>query len=287
MSSDLAIGIAVITGLSVFSYGAGRRISNRADILRPWLFAAALLFTIAFAWTLSGRLAWAVILPMASVVLWSNLMPALLSFCAGMASTSNALNRWHRPATIGLLAALTAGYTLMPVVRPLVAPAETAQVSEWSGNICLQSHSSTCAPAAAVTLLRSAGIEAEEHDLTRACMTSDYGTEALGLFRGLVIASKPYLHRPRVASSDPKKWQDANQLPNVALVRFQTVRPTNHPGAMNRFLGPQGEGHAVVILGRGETGRWLIADPAFGTTSWSYEELMSRFTGDAIYLTRD
>jgi hypothetical protein len=50
------------------------------------------------------------------------------------------------------------------------------------------------------------------------------------------------------------------------------------------LLGPRSEGHAIVVLGRDVHGNWLIADPAFGTTSWTDDQFQSRFTGDAIYL---
>jgi hypothetical protein len=40
----------------------------------------------------------------------------------------------------------------------------------------------------------------------------------------------------------------------------------------------------VVVLQRDAEGTWIIADPAFGKTSWSDQVFRDRFTGDAIYL---
>jgi hypothetical protein len=50
------------------------------------------------------------------------------------------------------------------------------------------------------------------------------------------------------------------------------------------LLGPRSEGHAIVVIGQDAEGNWEIADPAFGKTTWSREEFLGRFTGDAIYL---
>lgn len=145
----------------------------------------------------------------------------------------------------------------------------------------MQSHSSTCAPAAAATLLKLAGIDADEMSMTQACLTSTHGTVPLGLYRGLAAAAESSEQQPKIASSNPDTWLATDQLPNVALVQF--AKPIGHPGF---FMGPTAEGHAVVVLERAANGDWIIVDPAFGKTRWSDEQFRNRFTGDAIYLSR-
>ena len=96
-------------------------------------FAISLLLALLFAWTFSGRLIWAAIFPAASVIFWSNLMPLLLSFAAGLSSKTPGLARWHRPATIAALLMLAVGYTLTPVARRSCAPVQFASVPQWRG----------------------------------------------------------------------------------------------------------------------------------------------------------
>ncbi len=281
MTIDLAIGIIAITVLSVLAFAAGRRTSEQLRSMRPMCFAISLLVTLLFAWALSGKLLWATVFPTGAAIFWSNLMPPLLSFAAGLSSRTPGLTHWHRPATVIALSSLALAYTMTPILRPLLVPAKVASVTQWRGDVCLQSHPSTCAPAAAVTLLRLAGVESEEWNLAEACLTSCHGTVPLGLFRGLSTATHGVALQPSVASSHPEQWNAGGQLPNIALVRFPHMR--GH-GSLKRLLGPRGEGHAIVVLDRLSDGNWLIADPAFGNATWSDQAFRDRFTGDAIYL---
>ncbi len=60
MAIDLLVGILVITALSVLSYVAGRVIRlSRVSVY----FVASLLTCLFFAWTLSGKLGWAALMP--------------------------------------------------------------------------------------------------------------------------------------------------------------------------------------------------------------------------------
>ncbi len=181
---------------------------------------------------------------------------------------------------------LVVGYLLDPVARVFVAPLPRttngeSQFDQWRNNICLQSHPATCAPAAAATLLRFARIPSSERTLANACITSQLGTMPLGLYRGLAIASAHRSVRPAVVSSNPDRWEADQQLPNIALVRFDH---SPRIGPLRRLLGPSGDGHAVVVLGRTRDGDWRIADPAFGRTIWSDQLFRERFTGDGIFL---
>lgn len=281
MPIDLTAGIIGITALSVLGFMFGRQINSQRPTQRPIRFPIALLLALLFAWSLSGNLSWALLLPDASVVSWANIMPILLCLTAGLASASRALEGTPRAATIVALILLAIGYAVTPLARPMLVPAIVAANSRWSGDICLQSHPSTCGPAAAATLLRLADIPANERNLAEACLTSRQGTEPLGLYRGVAAVASQYGRQPRVASSNPESWTDRGQLPNIALVRLPTG-PSSDP--LQRLLGPRGEGHAVVVLGRSADGQWAIADPAFGRTHWTDEEFRRRFTGDAIYL---
>jgi len=281
MSLDLEISIIWTLSLSVLAYVSGRQLNAARRGVGSILFVASLLGTLVFAWRFSGRLHWTESLPGARVVFWSSLMPIILCFTAGLARRTRCMSQRARVVTMLGLAGLAAAYTLMPVVRPIMAPIELSAQTRWSGGICLQSHSSSCAPAAAVTLLRMSGVVADERELAQACLTSQHGTEPVWLFRGLKRhATEPYAS-VRVASDEPDRWGDQGQLPNISLIQFQCS-----DAALSFLMGARGEGHAVVVFGRDSGGNWIIGDPAFGRTTWSDDQFRSRFTGDAIFLAQ-
>ena len=181
-----------------------------------------------------------------------------------------------------------------PVVRPAIAPLSVNPAGESKGLVVLQSHDSTCAPASAATLLGLNGIQSNEAEMIGPCLTSEFGTEALGLYRGIKIGCKGTNLEVGVADRNPKQWAATGQLPNVALVRFPSdefessvsqselrrANPNWFSGIHNRA-----DGHAVVIVDY-QDGSWTIADPAVGLVKWSDSELQTRFTGEAIYLFR-
>jgi hypothetical protein len=267
-----------LSGLSVLTFVAGRWV--RSPRISLWFFGV-LLTSLVFAWTFSGNLAWAALLPDPSVVFLSNLMPLLLSFAAGLISERGALSKRSRPLAMASFLMLAAAYTLTPYVRPFFFQVEPDRVTQWKADVCLQTHPSTCAPAAAVTLLHLQGMASSERQLVKTCLTSSLGTEPLGLYRGLSLAVRPSGHHAYVASDDPHQWERNGELPNISLVRLGAYPRT---GSSRWLLGSRSEGHAIVVLGRDSRGNWLIADPAFGKTTWSDEQFQNRFTGDAVYL---
>lgn len=270
-------------GLGWLGWAAGRQLGLR-HAKSPLLFAMFITLTLVTAWSLSGRLHWASVLPFTDVIYWSNWMPAILGLTAGVATTAPGLNRWHRPATIGLLLALGIGFLAGPVARPLLAPTGVTRIQSvgWRDGVCLQSHESSCGAAAAATLLAQFDIDVDETTMIRECWTSALGTEPLGLYRGLSRAGRIGDHRAVPTSRDPLRWKAGNQLPNVAIVKLKKLNPTDY---LTNWFGAQHERHAVVVLGRSESGNWRIADPAVGLTEWSHDRLRRRFTGEAITLT--
>ena len=282
MGLDMLIGIVGITSLSVLAYVAGRRIGKSVSSRRPLLFVQSILLSLAFAWTLEGKLSWAVAIPNSAAICWSNFMPVLLGFTAGLARWSSSLGEFKRPLVAGVLGCIAAAYILVPVVRPIAAPANVnpSEVN-WIDGICLQSHPSTCGAASAATLLHRHGVQATESEMIDACLTSRAGTVPLGLYRGIALKADQSGRRAGIASREPSEWNRLGQLPNVALVQFDSPAGNRSP---SRLLGPHGEGHAVTVIGRADDGRWIIGDPAVGQIYWNDEEFRSYFTGDAIYL---
>ncbi len=278
---DLITALVVILALSFLAFLAGKRLGQDVCSSRPLLFSESLVFTLLFAWFMAGGLFWARAVPGSGVVYWSNLMPIMLAFTAGLGVATPGLDRWRRPMTVTVLGSMAVLYLLLPIARPLMAPAGLVDSGHWSDRICLQSHEATCGAAAAATLLNLHGIPATEQEMIGRCLTSRHGTEPLGLYRGLKLATQPFHADVKIASRDPAEWIRQGQLPNVALIRFANSHQT---GPIRRLLGPRGEGHAIVVLDF-QDGQWILGDPAVGRVSWSDADFRRRFTGDAIYLT--
>jgi hypothetical protein len=271
----------------VSAFAMGHRINRPEHGRSPRfvLFAVSLLFCLAFSWIYAGNLSWAYAIPVSGVVYWSNFMPVLLGFAAGAACHTAGLNGFGRPLTIASLMLIAVSYLVIPVGRPIVLPV-TVSEAVWDDEVCLQSHESTCAAASAATLLRLNEIDADEASMVGPCLTSQQGTESLGLYRGLRLASQNTSRQVRVAQSNPTDWLMLDQLPNIALVKFaeNEYAGANTPRRIRWMSGVTGEGHAVVVLGH-ENGQWIIGDPAVGRVRWSDADLRRRFTGEAIYMT--
>ena len=305
---DLTTAICVITSLSILAFWAGRRmtaeisdaeISDAQSSERPLhvatirspalLFVIALLYCLAFSWMWAGKLSWARVLPFSGVVYWSNLMPILLGFTAGVACNTGGLRGWSKPLATCSLGLVAVAYLLIPISRPIIAPAAVDPVGQWKNDVCLQSHGSTCGAAAAATLLQFNGIASSEREMVRHCLTSEFGTDALGIYRGLKLGAtkspKYNARKVHIASRQPSDWISSQQLPNVALVQFDRRVLANQSTSQSTrwFMGHRGEGHAVVVLGY-EDGNWIIGDPAVGRVSWSDKDFRRRFIGDALFL---
>lgn len=299
MGWDLWIAIGFIATISVLAFIAGRRLGLSVYRNRPLLFAECLIFSLVFAFGLSGRLTWANAFPTPAALGWSNWLPIFLGFCAGLASAVTAIRarlRWFVSLTMG---ALGAGFLLLPAVRPSLFPVELENKATWHDGVCMQSHEASCGPAAAATLLhqtamltptrlRFSGVQyasapwvSAERLMSEACLTSQHGTSPLGLVRGLRLVVSGSSRRVGIADTQPHRWIGQDQLPNVAVVRFQSQRES---GSVRRLLFRDGDAHAVVVHSRTQEGKWLVADPAVGWKVWSDDELCDVFTGEAIYL---
>ncbi len=285
---DLAFAITAMSSLGLAAFLFGISVSSKSNSRSSLLFIFFLLLTLEVAWYQAGSLAWADWFADSAVVYWSNLMPVLLGMTAGLAMNAPGLGRWHRPFSAAVLGMLGIGYILSPVARPVVAPAVLDIDTTWADDVCLQSHPASCGAAAAATLLRLNGVKSTEQEMADVCLTSAHGTMPLGLYRGLSLVASRHGRSANVAANDPGQWLRMRQLPVAAMIQFPPDFATDlESGPLKRLLGPRGEGHAIVIIGKTDAGRWIIGDPAVGRICWTDKELRDRFTGEAIYLSRD
>jgi hypothetical protein len=281
--SELAFAAVAMTVLTLLAYRLGQCWRLKSQRAENAVLIASVGLAFWLAWSYFGRLVWAETMATSAALYWSNMTPVALGLTSGLVGHSPGLRRRLRPVVTVCLMALAIGYVATPIARPILFPLKLKTQALWKNGVCLQSHVASCAPAAAVTLLSEHGIDAHEGALADVCLSSTLGTAPLGLYRGLKTVASEHGYQARVAKRDPALWAISGQLPNVAIVKFESI-----PGQpiRNRFLGSQTSGHVVTILAQTDSGRWLIGDPAIGKISWSDDELRRRFTGEAIYLSR-
>lgn len=301
---DLVIATAIIVGASVFAFWAGRSVCKN----RKFLFLATIATVFVFGCFLQGKLGLASIFQASSSVLLSNFTPVLIALIAGYACRGLEIRPGSRPAFVATLVAAAFFCLMGPIIRAKLAPAEPGFPVSCEHGFVMQSHESTCAPAAAANLLRLHGIDTTEAELVGPCLTSEFGTESLGLFRGLKLRCKNHDLDVSLASRNPMQWKARGQLPNVAIVRFaqdeysgsvtkEDLDEFNRRRKLSKarvasanllpvwLFGDGGTiGHVVVVKDFVE-GKWIVVDPAIGVVEWTDRELAGRFTGDAIFLS--
>lgn len=282
MHIETILAITTASVLGLLAWRAGSHLSDQKRV-SPLLFGCVVLLGLAISWTLSGRLWWARVLPFVEVIHWSNLMPSSLCFAAGLARGVPGLHRWHRPVTMGILLALAIAFLAAPVYRPVLSPTDVGpgRMVGWREGVCLQTHRSSCGAAAAATLLSHHRIDTNESEMIGHCLTSGFGTEPLGLYRGLSMMARRNGLKAVAAGKDPGHWVADGHLPNVAIVRFAGI---HRPGGLRRVFGAAGERHAVTVIAPDERGGWLVADPAVGLVRWNDNQLREQFTGEAIMI---
>lgn len=281
--SELAFAVLVMTVLTLLAYRIGSRYEVKSQRCEHAILMGMIGLGFWLGWSYFGRLVWAETIQSSSVLCWSNMTPIALGFAGGLVGHTRGLRRGFRPIAVAVFMALAIGFVATPIARPLFFPLDLPVRSQWKNNVCMQSHESSCAPAAAATLFRHYDIASSETLLAQVCLSSRLGTAPLGLYRGLKSIAGEHGYIAKVAERDPSKWIAEGRLPLVAVVQF----PIGGGSAVkNRFLGNRFAGHAVTVMGRTDGGRWLIGDPAVGKISWSDAELRSRFTGEAIFLSK-
>ena len=285
---DTVLAVVFVGCSACVAFQIGRHLNARFQA-PLWLTFASLLASLLFCQFLSGQLFWARYFPVSEALVWCNLAPVLMGFSAGCFASLEQVSSRSRILATTAFSTLGILFLTLPFIRPMMWPASVEPTASSTGQLFLQTHESSCAAASAATLLKMHGIEETEQSMVRKCLTSNQGTEALGLFRGLKHATRASNKSVRIGSSNPSDWMRKSQLPNISLVNFdenefatdarcRLTRPA-------RFLGlSDSQGHAVVVVDRHE-GSWLIGDPAVGMVVWSDEEFNNRFTGDSIFLS--
>lgn len=219
-------------------------------------FAGLNAFTPFFAWISSGRLRFVII--------------ALSVTMGAMTLIGRLKNRIEKTFVFVIMIGVVAWGSVLPFVMPLLVRNDLADLKTRtdSNNICVQSTSYTCGPAAAVTALRRLGVTAQEGELAILSHTSPIiGTMPWSLYKAI---------QNRYAGDGVdcrfRRFDSINQL-REAGVTLAVVK--------DAFL----LDHCVAILEVGDN-TVTIGDPILGKIRMSYKDFEGiwRFYGIALKL---
>ena len=270
-------------GLFVLSREVGTRFPGGCTIY------CALLLVLGFllCWEAGGDLRWGLWVP-TSIAFQMSYSPSLLIVCsAGFLSVNQTVRARRRGLlSSGLCIAVVALFA-SALARPHWRPPQLSPQTLWAKGVCLQSHESSCVPAAVANLLHLHGFEFSERDLASIALTSLDGSPPVGSFLAISRAVEGTELKAYVQLVRPSQGL-VRHLPMLAHVRFDdsTGNGSSAVGLYSRFLHgirARSEGHAVVIVERCEDG-WVVADPAAGRVIWSDQYLAECWNGEGVYL---
>jgi len=260
----MLFAISLMVFIAVLAFLAGRKITRHTP---QYLHIIILLICIALAMAyvvLARDSAWQIMcMPFTNTIIYGKWLFIIASFVAGLLSSSGIIRPLSRliliPAML-LVGSMDFGeYVLYP--KPPI------------GNIVIdsiigQSSDATCSPAACATLLRLYHVEVLEKDMAEACLTTENGTPNQGIWRAL----KMYV--PDGYKVSVARFHDYNSLPFPLLVNMKLKSDDfNASIHYGQWGWKPAVPHTVVLLGRAENGKLLVADPATGMDLWDYQIL--------------
>ena len=285
---ELLFSIVILPVGALSFFTLGRVLGTRFSSTSTLLCGALLLLGSLSCWLAGGALQWALWTP-SSIAYQMSYSPALLVVCAaGVLSVDSTVQARSRELLSSGLCLSVAALLCGALLRPYCRPPELSPQSLWSEGVCLQSHESSCVPAAASSLLHLHGLEFGEQALAVTALTSSDGTPPLGSFLAVSKATAGSDFKACIQLNRPSP-ESILHLPMLAHVQFDGVHgsKSNTRGLYSRFLNgirARSEGHAVVIVQRCDDG-WIVADPAAGRVIWSDQQLAESWNGEGVYLS--
>lgn len=277
----MLIPISIMLSAQMGAGWCGWRLGSRlSDRLRAWFMLGAVVVLIT---ALAARDAWwpLFLFPVTELIFlgdWSAPCAALL---AGLTLTAPHPTWWRRTVIAASLMLVVNIVTWSPLWRSLPPMSDT-----WEGVCCLQSTDSTCAPAAAATLLHLYGITSREDTLARDCLTTDHGTSRWGLWRGLRLATADSVYRVRASDGDLEMVMA--HLPAIISVVLTKKQNEFDPRYAREWGWVIGQPHAVVLLGRGDRADTIrIADPKMGVEAWDESGVRALWNRQIFWLEKN
>jgi len=224
------------------------------------------------------------VLPFADALFFGNWYPYAAALAAP-ALVRIARSRGQQ-IRIGILSVLLFAASLTGTARLFGKPAEVGATGYFADGTCRQSSTDTCSAAAAVTVLRKNGVEAEEKDIARIAFTKEgRGTHPLGLYRALKLAVRESTSTRRVIYQ-PLPVQQLLSRNSPAIVNVGLAHAARSPAEADlvaHYQWEPGAMHSVVFLRREGEKIW-ISDPDLGTEDWPITQFELLYRGIALYL---
>ncbi len=277
---DIAAGLLIIVSMSLVCFFVGISVQRRCRQLAVNLVGLGIvLMIVLYAVMLHGRLVMARILPVSNVIVFGNVIPLAAAALAGIVVARRSIPLWRRAAVGAILTAL-AWYT---VLCHFAGPRPAVGAPRYDRGVCVQTSRASCSACCAASLLREHAIPASEQEMVELCLTGEYGTPVLGLYRGLKLKTRGTRWHVEVFSSSLRELREANSWPVILLVRLQ-MPPEGGATWLPFAAWPSGGHHTVVVYGVTDRGEAILADPAEGKTRWPLARLERMWYGEGLRL---
>lgn len=279
---DIYFGVVLMLLLFAACFVATRRMTEGLTVAACDALAALTVVLICgYIWWVWDNIRLAQWLPFSNLIVVGNWFLPMTGVLAGLA-----WRRVHHSAARRWLAmALLLGSGVYSTLRPVLGEPPRCD-ARWEraaeGRLILQTTESTCAAAAAATLLGLHGIPANEQEMASLCLTRD-GTTWKGLFRGLVLKTSATEWNVEVVRGSAENLAADSRMPIVLCTRLSP----DHPRAreyQHEWGWIPGMPHTVVVIGRLRQGEFVVHDPVAGKEVWTAEDLEALWTGEGMRL---
>lgn len=280
---EVARPLTILCLISVLLFVVCWQVCRRYANGRKAIALVTVALLLGYSWWLRDRALFVQLFPLTDAVVYGNWFLPFSALMAAIIWTGVPGGVSKRLAyAIPLI-----GLSLFLTIRPLWGEPPACS-SRWENGVCLQTHGTTCLPACGATVLKRAGIESTEAELSQLALTRNTGTHWLGMYRALRIKTAGTGWRVTVFEGDIAQLRQRIDTPIILNVGIPD-RSDLDPIYREQFGWVPGQLHSVVLLGFVGDDRVEIGDPgvADGKEQWLLEHLETLYRGRGIQLVRD
>ncbi|MEZ6061825.1 MAG: cysteine peptidase family C39 domain-containing protein [Planctomycetaceae bacterium] len=286
----LAIGLMVMLSIGVY-FVTLRLLRNRSKLFLDVIAAVIVVLTLAyvrFIWDQLWIVNW---IPLPSAIVLTNWFPLLLSALAATVWLRLSPGSLARRAPAMMLMIAAAVYSVMyfvPTEVPVCQDEWMKALPPLQHAVCVQTNDHTCSPAAAATILVALGIDANEQEMARLCMTSKRGTTWLGLYHGLATKLLGSGYRVEFFQAHTSDLQNLSaEFPLLLCCELNESDADMVPKYVSDDGWKPGVAHSVVYFGTvGQADQHVIGDPSRGYEIWTAHDLGLLWTGTGLRIRK-